>query len=67
MYVKTLGVTEREDFYSKMIREGQMTREEALQRIEKENELPVEIIYQLFEQVGIDSIDLEKEIAPKCL
>ncbi len=36
MYLKTIGVTERDDFYSKMVREGVLTREEALKRLEKE-------------------------------
>jgi hypothetical protein len=62
MYLKTMGVTEKDDFYSKMIREGQISREEALLRVDLENELPKEIIYELFKQLEIENIDLEKEL-----
>jgi hypothetical protein len=47
MYLKTLGMTEKDDFYSKMIREGLITREAALARLEKENVLPPDIIEQV--------------------
>jgi hypothetical protein len=54
MYMKTLGMTERDDFYAKMIREGQMTREQALQRIEMENKLHLDYIYELLQEAGIE-------------
>jgi hypothetical protein len=59
MYLKTLGMTERDDFYSKMIREGQMTREEALERLQVENALYVEHVNQLLNQVGMQPCDVE--------
>lgn len=62
MYLKTLGITEKDDFYSKMIRERKMTREEGLARIEKENKLHFDTIYDVFFKLGINSINLEKEI-----
>lgn len=62
MYLKTLGITEKDDFYSKMIREGQITREEGLVRIENENRLHLDIIYDMFSKLGISNRNLEKEI-----
>ena len=59
MYMRTLGMTERDDFYSKMIREGQMTREEALERLRLENGLYVEHIKQLLDDVGMQPCDIE--------
>ncbi len=59
MYMKTLGMTERDDFYSKMIREGQMTRKEALERLQVENGFYVEHIKQLLNEVGIQRCDME--------
>jgi hypothetical protein len=38
LYIKTLGLTERDDSYSKMVREGILTRDEALARLKKEND-----------------------------
>lgn len=54
MYMKTLGMTERDDFYAKMVREDLMTREEALLRLQKENRIHLDHIQQLLSQVGID-------------
>jgi hypothetical protein len=60
MYTKTLGMTERDDFYAKMVREGQMTREEALQRLKVENRLHLEHINQLLSEVGIEYASVSK-------
>jgi hypothetical protein len=56
MYMGTLGMTERDDFYAKMVREGQMTREDALQRLEKENKLHLDEIRLLLSEVGTEDI-----------
>jgi len=53
MYMKTLGMTEKDDFYAKMVREGLISRQEALQRLEKENQIHTEIIAELLEQQGL--------------
>jgi hypothetical protein len=63
MYLKTLGITEKDDFYSKMIREGKMTREDGLARIENEKKLHLNLIYDVFSKLEINNINLEKEIA----
>lgn len=53
MYLKTLGMTEREDFYSKLVREGAMRREEALARVARENEVDRKAIDQALAVVGL--------------
>jgi hypothetical protein len=53
MYMKTLGMTEKDDFYAKMVREGLMSRQEALRRLENENQIHMEIIAELLEQQGL--------------
>ncbi len=58
MYMKTIGMTEKNDFYSKMVRDSEMTRDEALARIEKENELHLDIIEDMFEKLDIRGVDL---------
>lgn len=52
MYMKTLGMTDKEDFYAKMVREGLMTREDALQRLQSENKLYLDEIRLLLDQAG---------------
>ena len=54
MYLKTLGLTEKDDYYAKMVREGLMTREEALLRLKKENILPMDEIKALLSEAGIE-------------
>ena len=56
MYLLSLGVTEKDDFYSKLIREKMITRKEALLRVEKENKLHQGIIDDLFHQLGINDV-----------
>jgi len=53
MYMKTIGMTERDDFYATMVREGLMTREDALERLKKENQLYLGEIRSLLNEVGI--------------
>ncbi len=54
MYKRTLGMTENDDFYSQMIREGKMNREEALRRIEAEGSIDYQQIEALLRETGID-------------
>lgn len=56
MYLKTLNMTEKDDFYSKMVREGLMTREEALIRIKNENKLHMDEIRKLLDSTGISDV-----------
>ena len=63
MYLTTIGITEKDDFYSKMIREGRITREKALERIDKENRLHLKIIHEIFSELAINDINLEETMA----
>ncbi|KQC13008.1 MAG: ATPase [Desulfuromonas sp. SDB] len=53
MYLKTLQMTERDDLYAKMVREGVITRTEALERLEMENKIHYDEIKDLLNSVGI--------------
>lgn len=53
LYMKTLKMTEKDDFYSKMVREGLITREEALNRLNNENKLYLDEIRELLDITGI--------------
>ncbi len=54
MYLKTIGMTEKDDFYSRMVREGKMTREDALHRLQVENKLHPDEIELLLREAGIN-------------
>jgi hypothetical protein len=66
MYLMSLGITEKDDFYSKLVREAKMSREEALERVRRENEVPGDIIQEIFEQLGIHHIDFP-QVAERAL
>lgn len=62
MYMKTLNMTEKDDFYSKMVREDLITREEALIRLKEENEIHIKDIQELLDTTGISSVShLQKD------
>jgi hypothetical protein len=54
MYVKTLNMTDKDDFYAKMVREGLMTRDDALKRLQNENKLYMDEIQLLLNQAGFE-------------
>jgi hypothetical protein len=65
MYLKTLGLTEKDDYYSKMVRERLMTREEALIRLNIENVIPLGEIRELLKKAGIED-NQHQAATPEC-
>jgi len=59
MYMKTLQMTERDDLYAKLVRNGLMTRDEALGRIKKENVIYYDEIKEVFLKAGIPEETIE--------
>ncbi len=57
VYLTLFGLTEKDDFYSKMIREGLLARQAALARLEKENEIPVDTARNILAWAGIEYDD----------
>ncbi len=53
LYMKTLNMTEKDDLYAKMVREGLISRERALLRLSDENQIYYDEIQQVLNQVGI--------------
>jgi hypothetical protein len=62
MYATTIGVSELRDLFSKMIREGQMTREEALKRIKTEDVVPNDVAEDVLADLGLKPSDLHLEL-----
>jgi hypothetical protein len=58
MYEMTIGVSELRDLFSKMIREGQMTREGALKRLETEDVVPEDVVKDVLANLGLRRFDL---------
>ncbi|MBP8260302.1 MAG: ATPase [Verrucomicrobia bacterium] len=53
MYASTIGVTELQDLFSKMIREGILSRDDALARLERENHVPAASVERVLGELGL--------------
>lgn len=58
MYASTTGVTELRDLFGKMIREGMITRDEALKRLEKEDVVPKKVAEDVLNSLDMSLSDL---------
>lgn len=54
LYKETLGFTKNDIFLSVMIRKGMITREEALERLESENQISEQFLTAFFDELGLD-------------
>jgi hypothetical protein len=67
MYSSTVGVTELRDLFSKMIREKQLTRVEALERIKREDLVPQVLVEQVLGEFDLRLSDLNLKIDSELL
>jgi len=67
MYGATVGVTELRDLFSKMIREGMMSRSEALYRLETEDVIPEDVADSVLCELGMKMKDLNLPISSPVL
>jgi hypothetical protein len=58
LYKNTIGVSELEDLFSKMVREGMITREEGLERLKKEDVTPLKLVEDVLGQIDLKVADL---------
>lgn len=63
LYKKTLGFNDNDDGLSSLIRDGQISREEALNRLEKEGDVPEEVIAEILDRIGLSYSSLEAALA----
>jgi hypothetical protein len=61
-YRELLGFTKNDEILSNMIRERRLDRSEALERLERENDLPEEIINGFLERHGVDVPRLKQQL-----
>jgi hypothetical protein len=57
LYLQSVGFTEKDDGLSTMIREGMMTREEALERLGLENMIPLNKVTEILHGIGLEDVD----------
>lgn len=62
MYHSVIGVTEIRDLFSKMIREGILTREEAFDRLKREEKVPRSVVNDILNSFEISLADLNIKI-----
>ena len=63
LYKKCLGFNDKDDGLSSLIRDKQITRQEALERVYKEGEIPEEVIKAIVNKLGFTLYDLKNAIS----
>jgi len=58
LYKKCLGFNDKDDGLSSLIRDKQITRQEALERVHKEGEISEKVIRKIFDKLGLKYSDL---------
>jgi hypothetical protein len=59
LYKKTLGFNDKDDGLSSLIRDGQISRKEALERLKEEGEVPEKVIKEIFDKLELNYSDLK--------
>ena len=58
LYRETLGFNDIDDILSELVRDGQISREEALERATKQEQIPEDAVVKVFDKLGLDYADL---------
>lgn len=64
LYKKTLGYNDKDTGLSYLVRDGQLTRDEAMRRLEKEGDIPDAVVDAILTNLGFDFSDLRRVLAP---
>lgn len=59
MYKEIYGFNDKTECFSHLIRDNQLSRKEALERLSKEEEIPEEAIEDFFKKIGLNYSDFE--------
>jgi hypothetical protein len=59
LYKKLLGFNDKDEGLSYLVRDGQISRDEALHRLEGEGEIPEEIVREIFDRLELNFSDLK--------
>jgi predicted NodU family carbamoyl transferase len=63
MYRAILGFNDKDDHLSWLVRDNQITREEALERVAKDRKIPTEAIKDVLSQLDIEYSDFERALS----
>jgi hypothetical protein len=58
LFRETVGFTEKDEMLSNLVREQQLSREQALERLERENDIPAQAIAELLGDIGLSMSSL---------
>jgi len=64
LYKRTLGYNDKDEGLSYLVRDGQITRRRALERLEEEGEISEEVIREFFDKLGLFFSDLNTALSP---
>jgi hypothetical protein len=62
LYRELLGFNDKDEGLSYMVRDGQVTREEALTRLDDEAAVPEAVVQEVLGRSGVDLADLEADL-----
>jgi hypothetical protein len=63
LYYNLVGFTEHDEMYSKMIREGQITRSDSLKRLEDDHKPRIEKLEQTFEELQVTKKEVNESLS----
>ena len=62
LYKATLGFTKQDDLLSGLIRQGMITRDDALRRLTHDNEIPAEVISKVLAEHDLDMSQIDSAL-----
>jgi len=62
LYAKTVGFTKNDELLSNLIRDGAITRETAIERVNSENQFPEDFVSEFCAEIGVDYRKLKKAL-----
>ena len=66
LYKKYLGFNDKDDGLSSLVRDGQITREEALERVKTEGKISEDVVKDIFDKFELDYSNLEIALNSNC-
>jgi len=63
LYKKTLGYNDKDEGLSFLVRDGQLSRDEAMSRLQKEGDIADDLIEDLFDRLGLSFSELQASLA----
>jgi len=62
IYESLIGSTEKDDLFSRYIRAGLMTREDAIKRLQSEGTVNIEVVERVLNKIGVELSELDEAL-----